>query len=54
MRQAMLYKSINTPWVLVRRADGEELWRGDDEPTREASRVPRFLSRLSSNLLLHI
>ena len=35
----MLYKSINTPWVLVNRADGRELWRGDEEPTREALKV---------------
>lgn len=36
--EGLLYKSINTPWVLVRREDGKELWRGDDEPTKEVVR----------------
>eukprot|EP00434_Breviolum_minutum_P003207 symbB.v1.2.002822.t2/scaffold152.1/size294938/9 len=44
--QGLLYKSINTPWILVRREDGKELWRGDDEPTKEAPLLGSSMSSL--------
>lgn len=34
--EAMLYRSMNTPWVLARREGGRELLRSDDEPSLEA------------------